>query len=265
MSKKTIKAPVGLGCVNWKSDVGAVQSLLNQTPESWGGPAVKLVEDGICGPKTIQAILQFQKHHFRGWFAPDSRVDPNGNSLFRLNQIAEHAEKPGPMFRFEVPNVMRLAGPERICWALSATILVSARDRKCYEVEAVLHRADARAGKPDLYLARYRRGEGLLPTETPAFAHSCGFKVEPRANYPISHWVGLLRRHGPLAVVGAFPLNHVKVIVGMRGDGTKFGTFLLFHDTDGSRYEDLFIDVLAGYESLGGNPWIDQLAQLWYS
>jgi hypothetical protein len=264
VASKTIKASVGAGAANWKDDVKTVQALLNQAHVSWGGPVVKLTVDGSCGSKTIASILRFQQHHFSRWFVPDSRVQPNGNTLFRLNQVAQHAEPPGLPFHVETPNVMRLAGPQGICWALAATMLVSAHDRRCYEVETVLRRADMRADPSAPYLERFRRGEGLLPEETPAFTHACGFATEPRANYPIRHWLALLLAHGALGVVGAFPMNHIKVMVGMRGDGTKFGTFALFHDTDGSRYEDLFIDVLEGYEGLGGNPWIDQLAQLWY-
>lgn len=82
MASKTIKASVGVGAANGKEDVRTVQSLLNQAHASWGGPVPKLSTDGPCGPTTLAAIRRCQEHHFSRWFAPDSRVEPKGNTLF---------------------------------------------------------------------------------------------------------------------------------------------------------------------------------------
>jgi hypothetical protein len=39
-----------------------------------------------CGPKTIDAIQKFQLFHF-GWNGADGRVDPDGQTLRKLNQF----------------------------------------------------------------------------------------------------------------------------------------------------------------------------------
>ncbi|MBA3446236.1 MAG: hypothetical protein H0T56_01265 [Pseudaminobacter sp.] len=79
-----VDAAVGRGCPNRKDDVYLVQFLLNAL---WGktsdgtviggdGPAPAI--DGICGARTVNAILVFQKWYWRvtpGGFT-DGRVEP---------------------------------------------------------------------------------------------------------------------------------------------------------------------------------------------
>jgi hypothetical protein len=67
-------------------DVVTVQQLLNQVPATEGAPPVRLDVDGLCGPKTIDAIQKFQLHHF-GWPGADGRVDPDGPTLQKLNEF----------------------------------------------------------------------------------------------------------------------------------------------------------------------------------
>lgn len=84
---RTIMAPVGrMGGVNFPQDVTTVQELLNNVSARAGGPSPTLVVDGLCGPKTIAAIQRFQLHHF-GWSLADGRVDPNGPTLRKLNEL----------------------------------------------------------------------------------------------------------------------------------------------------------------------------------
>jgi hypothetical protein len=86
----SISAPVGLGLKarNVPADVRVVQELLNGVGEAEGGPKVGLKVDGICGSKTTGAIQQFQLKHF-GWKLADGRVDPNGPTLAKLNQLSK--------------------------------------------------------------------------------------------------------------------------------------------------------------------------------
>lgn len=79
----TISAPVGQGGVNKKADVLTIQKALNQIPPNKGGPVPKLKEDGLVGPKTIGAILKFQKSNIG--LAHDGRVDVNQATLARIN------------------------------------------------------------------------------------------------------------------------------------------------------------------------------------
>jgi hypothetical protein len=84
--KNDISASVGLGGVNLEADVRTVQRLLNGAPPSQGGPVPKLEEDGKVGQLTVNAIAAFQKKQI-GW--SDGRVDPGGQTLRRLQAIAE--------------------------------------------------------------------------------------------------------------------------------------------------------------------------------
>lgn len=87
-STRTIAESVGrMGGKNEPADVEVVQELLNTVPPTDGGPAVPLVVDGKCGPKTKDAIQRFQLHHF-GWPGADGRVDPDGPTLRTLNEYA---------------------------------------------------------------------------------------------------------------------------------------------------------------------------------
>lgn len=85
-SVTTLTASVGrMGGVNRPDDVTKVQRLLNRVPVTEGGPKVPLAVDGICGPKTINAIQTFQLRHF-GWKGADGRVDPHGPTLAKLDE-----------------------------------------------------------------------------------------------------------------------------------------------------------------------------------
>jgi len=82
---KSISGSVGRGGRNHPAqDVLTVQYLLNCVPASRGGPKPELVLDGICGPKTIQAIDQFQRRSFN---SSDGRVDAGGQTLRALQQF----------------------------------------------------------------------------------------------------------------------------------------------------------------------------------
>jgi hypothetical protein len=55
---------VGAGGSNIYDDVFNIQYGLNQVAPIDGGPSPQLLIDGLCGPKTIGAIREFQKKHF---------------------------------------------------------------------------------------------------------------------------------------------------------------------------------------------------------
>ena len=63
---------VGRGGLNRRDDVVTLQRLINAKLPI---PLAPLVEDGICGPKTIFAIGEYQRRNLR-MNAPDCRVDP---------------------------------------------------------------------------------------------------------------------------------------------------------------------------------------------
>jgi peptidoglycan hydrolase-like protein with peptidoglycan-binding domain len=83
---RQIGGSVGLGGKNIRADVVTVQELLNFVSASQGGPPSPVAVDGLIGPETVSAVTRFQKKNI-GW--SDGRVDPNGDTLTRLNACAD--------------------------------------------------------------------------------------------------------------------------------------------------------------------------------
>jgi len=79
-----IRASVGNGGVNSKCDVFRIQLLVNVWRNTEKKPEIK--EDGVCGPKTIEAITEFQRAKTK---VADGRIDCDGPALAALNAHAE--------------------------------------------------------------------------------------------------------------------------------------------------------------------------------
>ncbi len=75
-----VSGSVGESGTNRRADVILIQQLLNETIVGLNEP---LVVDGICGPKTISAILEYQRTVV-GMNHPDGRVDPGGRTFRSL-------------------------------------------------------------------------------------------------------------------------------------------------------------------------------------
>jgi len=89
-----ISASVGISSTNRANDVGVIQDALNRVSPAEGGPSPLLVKDGICGPKTKNAIQQFQLKQF-GWSGADGKINPGGQTITRLNElVGGGAERP---------------------------------------------------------------------------------------------------------------------------------------------------------------------------
>ena len=82
-----IAASVGEKGRNLPGDTVTVQRLLNSVASSKGGASVPLALDGLVGPRTIGAIRTFQLKQF-GPALSDGRVDPNGRTLSKLNELS---------------------------------------------------------------------------------------------------------------------------------------------------------------------------------
>ncbi len=79
-----LKRAVGSRARNTRSDVVAVQKLLNKWADKIG--LVKpLTEDGLVGRQTMLAIIEFQGRVV-GMVHPDGRIDPGGTTWRVLNQ-----------------------------------------------------------------------------------------------------------------------------------------------------------------------------------
>lgn len=85
-----ISRPVGQGPLarNLSDDVQTIQKALNQVALKGepGGPVPLLAVDGIKGPKTQAAILNFQRLQVKG-INPDGLVEPGKQTILRLNEI----------------------------------------------------------------------------------------------------------------------------------------------------------------------------------
>jgi hypothetical protein len=101
---RTISATVGRASRNDLRDVVTVQELLNNVSPGEGGPAPKLVVDGLCGPKTQHAIQTFQLKHF-GFSGADGRVEPGKQTLAKLNEINERQNPISPPPALPVPEL----------------------------------------------------------------------------------------------------------------------------------------------------------------
>jgi hypothetical protein len=95
-----LSASVGQGSPNRHADVITVQTLLNSNIAALA-PIQPLRVDGQCGPKTINAIKEYQRRvlHVAN---PDGRIDPSGATLRSLS------EKPSPVSKVQRPRRYRI-------------------------------------------------------------------------------------------------------------------------------------------------------------
>jgi peptidoglycan hydrolase-like protein with peptidoglycan-binding domain len=75
-----LSGSVGRGGRNSPADVRLVQQLLNRHRPT---PMAPLDVDGVAGPKTVEAICEFQRRVVK-MAAPDGRVDPGGRTFTLL-------------------------------------------------------------------------------------------------------------------------------------------------------------------------------------
>ena len=81
MKNKSLSGSVGRTARNLFDDVRLVQYLLNCVPVLRGGPTRELVVDGVCGPRTVRAIIVFQRTLLG---ANCGRVDPSRRTFRAL-------------------------------------------------------------------------------------------------------------------------------------------------------------------------------------
>lgn len=93
---QTLTGSVGERGTNQNQDVRWVQSVLNQVPESCGGPSRPLTEDGIIGPQTVAAIKRFQRIQI-GF--DDGLIEPDRRTHQRLLEFVDfpNQDRSGPL------------------------------------------------------------------------------------------------------------------------------------------------------------------------
>ncbi len=106
-----INSSVGAGGANLKVDVIQIQRALNHVlPELYGAKPF-LKDDGIVGPRTLEAIQKFQ-HRNLGF--SDSRIDPKGKTLALINHYLATQPKPGDSHSYQ-DRVSRAVARLRSC------------------------------------------------------------------------------------------------------------------------------------------------------
>ena len=103
-----ISKPVGQGPLarNLPDDVRTIQEALNQVTVKGepGGPMPFLAVDGVKGPKTQAAILNFQRVQVKT-INPDGLIEPGKKTILRLNEIV------APVSKFELNAKLATALP----------------------------------------------------------------------------------------------------------------------------------------------------------
>ncbi len=117
----------------------------------------------------------------------------------------------------DVPLVPQQTGMS--CWAAGAAMLVAWRDRMSVDPSEIARAAGA--------WAQYQAG--LAPEDASIFP-VWGLVPEPAQTYTIQGFADLLQRYGPLWVAGAVPGPHIRVVIGISGDGSPDGTIVHIHD-----------------------------------
>lgn len=102
----TITASVGQNGRNKQADVLAIQRALNKISAGKGGATPPLAEDGLVGPKTVGAIMRFQRVNVG--LIVDGRVDVDKDTLARINSVL--GPKPEP--KFTDKNLYANGGPK---------------------------------------------------------------------------------------------------------------------------------------------------------
>ena len=161
---------------------------------------------------------------------------------------------------YDVELVPQLTGVS--CWAAGAAMVVGWRDWVSIDPEEI---ADGTG-----YWGQYHE-TGLPPNDTTMF-NAWGLYTEPPQSYTVEGFAGLLNDYGPLWVASAEPLSgpnaedaHIRVVVGMIGDGTPEGTMVLINDpweqgmrsyrppNRGSAYRETYAEFIRKQHNLAEN------------
>lgn len=198
------------------ANVVELQNLLNAKLT----PSPNLKPDGIFGGQTKLAVRRFQQDH---WLTPDGIAGPCTMNALRGTED----------FVVYKPPFKLIPQPTNdTCWAASTAMLTG------MTVDQVVAKAKA---------AGVKINNGLLNdsdkpdfANTALFARTFGLTMLPPMSWMPSALASVLQAHGPLMMdtlwqpydyaAGAGSSGHMRVIAGMRGDGSGEGTTILLYD-----------------------------------
>jgi hypothetical protein len=197
-------------------EVAEIQDELNEALI----PSPKLVSDGKFGTLTQQAVIRFQKEN---WLVADGIVGPCTRCA--LDESEEFVVLRPPAKLIPQPD-------STTCWAASTAMLTN---RTVAEVIA-----KSKAAGIDIDGGLSNDSEGMYYANTQLLAKTFNLTLR----YPMS-WLPqalaqLMENHGTLMMdtlwnVGDYTAGrgspgHMRIIAGMRGDGTGEGTTVLLYD-----------------------------------
>ncbi|CAN5211816.1 hypothetical protein BH10ACI1_BH10ACI1_23200 [soil metagenome] len=102
--KVAISLSVGLRSPNLPIDVTKIQNALNRISPDDGGPAIPLIPNGFCDSRTVEVIQKFQLRHF-GWSGADGIINPNGQTIARINEVLSSPYVKPPSYAPDAPEV----------------------------------------------------------------------------------------------------------------------------------------------------------------
>lgn len=143
---------------------------------------------------------------------------------------------------------------EMSCWATVATMLVSWRDNKQYQIEEVIDRAGPQ------YLQVFLSGQGLDPSKKSGFLSAIGLKSEAPQSFTVEGWLSLLKNHGPLWVTTQLRRDkpeeekfsvHARILIGLYEDAQSYELYAKVIDPEsGKQYDEKFTDFVRRYENV---------------
>lgn len=152
--------------------------------------------------------------------------------------------------RLDVPLIPQQTGYS--CWAAGCAMLVAWRDSMSVDPSQIASTTGAWAAY----------ASGLAPQDVSVFP-VWGMVAEAAQNYTVEGFCDLLNTFGPLWVASAEPGPHVRVVTGIKSDGTPDGTTLFINDpweagmaefrlpNAGAQYSETYTDFVRKQEALG--------------
>ena len=216
-------------------EVKELQTSLNEKLK----PKPKLKVDGKFGVVTEQAVKDFQK---KNKLKVTGIVDKKTTD--KLGGGASEAPKPKKVS--VAYNVPRYAQPTNMsCWATAIAMMLSWKKSMSFNPKTI---AD------ELGYTTQFNSSGLHPEDTKVFKH-WGLKWDAPMCYSVEGFADVLKGYGPVWLAGNSKAPHVRVVVGMKGDGTPDGTKLILNDpADGKKHVLPFTKVMGTMEDLGASP-----------
>jgi|GEM_PF-3454810 len=222
---------------NKKSDVELVQKLLT-------GAGLKVKATGKADKATVDAILKFQKTVVK-LKDPDGVVDVNEITYKTLVKRGEKKASLGPApkkvaISYTVPAIKQPTTMS--CWATAIAMMLGWKKSMSFDPKTI---ADELG-----YTKQFKSG-GLHPEDTKVFKH-WGLRWDAPMCYSVQGFADTLKAYGPVWLAGNPKAPHVRVVTGMKGDGTPKGTKVMINDpAGGKKYTREFIKVMGKMEELG--------------